>query len=517
MRRFWLWVIVLGLAAGAANAQIALTRTDFDALTPEVTVEMEAQLRYLSQAVLQFNQWPAIEQEVWTGRIVAQYDASGVPLDTTLVNTLYSPFERNEAGLPPESWGIAHEAFQTLMRVDPNSDRLDRAANVVMQSSLPTQVISIPHINLIAGAMVTLLKRGGDENIARVLAAEDRTYWQSRAAHCTAIPGTPTIAESLRLKTLGVIVANRADLAESLLPDILARSGEDDKYVAAAKKYLDKLNLPAVSDKSEFICSVPASIPYPFEHTTTVADGAPVILDYRMIARIQPNFERMRDTGTITQEVYDAFAVLAAMEQSPYDVRVLASRPLIGRDDLPFELRRWIVMQHVLLCGSLNLAGEMESTAKDWLRAFPTDWESLSNAWKRERWDEPNVNVALRLYLVHVYSHVVSDAFAWTPAERAQRIAMQLHGLVEFEDYTDLYALTAILYCMDQRDSAASDDSSAEDYAILAAIAKRLDEAAKAPPTLVPRRGVMSIRALRAMVEPHLAIAQAKHATANAK
>ncbi len=444
----------------------AVAQFDFVSMEPALDIRGEG-LAETKQALARINRrilphyrrLPGPEQEAWRGRVVSPYPGAEIPLERDFVEALFALFESPGALSDDERWELWHDAFGILLKALPGSPRVADVAKDILQADLPEVIKFIPHENVLAPALVALLETGREEDLEFVLGTERAEFWASRAAHCTMKdPGAGSLFKnepdtavlSLRSKAPWTLALSQPEAGVSFIQSILKK--EDN---AAYRSYMEWILEGAVA-RSEGRSPHPDAVDVvlysdPFIESLspspppTVWDTHPV-LDYTHIVNLQPNLAQLFMDGAISDAVYGQCMALADMADQGYEERLKLCRDLRPLTDLPFELERWIVLQHVLLAGSLNLPDEMNSVAREWLTRYPTDWKHLPEDWREWHYHEINANVYLRGYLAHVYSRVENEQFSWPMAERLQMTREAMEPIFEFEDPEEKYVVFALKY-----------------------------------------------------------------------
>jgi len=148
---------------------------------------------------------------------------------------------------------------------------------------------------------------------------------------------------------------------------------------------------------------------------------------------IQPDLKQLKESGIITQATLELCEVAADKPQDR-KARIEACRKL-RTSDMPFELRRWLTMQHVLLAGDQYLVKEWQEVASAWLSEYPQDRPQLSQEWRDQHPSERNINAYLRGYLADVYEK--DDVFCRETDEKLRRTADIMRPMFEMETPTD--------------------------------------------------------------------------------
>jgi hypothetical protein len=258
---------------------------------------------------------------------------------------------------------------------------------------LPPLIEYIPHENLFKLWLIILLKSGVQEEFDYVLRTENPAFWKDRIGNSgRGEPGDLLLA--LRSKAPIVIGANRPEFAVGWLSSILERPEEPDSYKTVVTHLLQRaqervagVHPPPVHGHPPIL--LPSSFP-PAQY-----DLLPV-LDQRRLRDLLPRSESLWRSGEITEDTYRQCKDLSSNKELDAAERLTICRSLTSQDNLPFEVKRWAFMYHVLEAGGLDLVDEMEAVAHQWLNAYPTDWEHLPESWRHTRYKEFNANVFLR-------------------------------------------------------------------------------------------------------------------------
>jgi hypothetical protein len=126
--------------------------------------------------------------------------------------------------------------------------------------------------------------------------------------------------------------------------------------------------------------------------------------------------------------------------------RIPLCRTLEQRNDLPFAVRRWVMLFHVYLAGEVNDPEELRSTAKSWL-SRESDSPSATQ-WVASHPEDPDMKVYVRSYLAHIYADVVNEKFNWSAGERLQAIRNTMLPLFSVKQSTTDMADAHLYYAM---------------------------------------------------------------------
>lgn len=432
----------------------------------------EADVKRLKDAVVRYVDFTPQQKEKWRARVDVPYEAGAadaVPLEAETAEWLFGLLETDTLRSRGAFWEIGHDAFVILLEVAPGSPRLAAAGRRILEGPLPEELMPIPHENLLVGALVAVQSNGRDEDIEYLLQTEQADFWRGRLAGSRLSPDSSWFKDQpeeqrlllmLRSRALFVLARNRPAEAVGVLEAVIARVGENAGYIEHAKYLLQQVRRkmegqsePPVHDPrpSRDPLVPPAEAPLPTAYELTP------VLDYRLVNMLKPNLEWLAEKGWLSATALADCLVLADMQGQDYVARIAACRRLAPERELPFEVRRWAVLQHVLLAGSLNLPDEMEAVAWKWLEQYPRDWDHLPPYWKEKHADEINATVYLRGYLGHVYTHVWSETFAWPAEERVKKLRAVMEPIFVLEELQDRHAVAAGLYYLDALSSLTGD------------------------------------------------------------
>ncbi|MCP4639500.1 MAG: hypothetical protein GY851_03665 [bacterium] len=444
-------VTVTVLATTLALAFSSLpARAQFDFLKMDSAAEFgspqAATVSSLARANRLVGTYPMLsptQQAAWSARVANPYPGTEVPLDHDLIVGLFGLFEGPETPKSVEEWQLWHDALIILKNALPGDPQVADAARTVLTADLPEVILFLPHENLFAAALGALLSTGRDADLAFVVDTEKETFWaaranQTRLAETGIFEGEPDAAVlALRGKAPWILALNRPSEAVPFIESCL-RTESNATYA----QYLSNMLETAKAKSSEETGKpVPHGRPIPDPFLDALSSGGPVtpidmhtVLSHQDLATLRPSLAKLTRQKTVTQSDLDLCAIVADVSDRGQEERIEACRQLRNASGLPFEWRRWLTLTHVLLAGSLNLPGEMQDVATDWLNQYPTDWDHLPESWRTTRWREINANVRLRCYLAHAYTYVENDQFNWPMADRLRMTRGVMAPIFEVEN-----------------------------------------------------------------------------------
>ena len=85
----------------------------------------------------------------------------------------------------------------------------------------------------------------------------------------------------------------------------------------------------------------------------------------------------------------------------------------------------------------------MEEVAFDWLKRYPDSLKPLPPRYRAAFPEEPDINMNLRVYLAHMYLHLVSDVFDWPDDYRYARVQELMAPLLEEKQYLSIEEVDA--------------------------------------------------------------------------
>ncbi len=405
------------------------------------TVEKLERVRNI---VIQYTDLSDAEKQAWNGLLSMPYPNSEVPLESEFIEALFTLLETPEVRESNSYWDIMHHAFRILSSALPNSPRVSTLARDILQRDLPETLMFYPHQNLIANALSFLIQTGDADNLTFALQTENREFWADRSDgllidHLSVFDDDPNTATLvLQAKAPWVLAMVSPERAVPFLQLLLTRE-QSSTY----RTYLDSL-LEETLDKlkkNEETASPKGVVPRSDPFLTSIKTRGPYrsfemdpVLNHINIKDLQPNLERLLAKSLISDSIFFRCTVLADDKSYDYHQKIEVSRSLGQVSNLPFELKRWITLQHVLLAGSLNLRDEMLSVAYDWLNRYPTDWKHLSDDWKETRFGEFNANIYLRDYLTHMFTYVSNEYLNWSMDERLRMTEETMEPAFHVED-----------------------------------------------------------------------------------
>ncbi|MBI5091460.1 MAG: hypothetical protein HZB26_03350 [Candidatus Hydrogenedentes bacterium] len=448
-------------------ASVALAQFDLPSLTADPSNvdinQAREELKALAAAVRDYPRLSSTEQELWRSKVVDQYDKSVVPLESYLVEGIFSLMEHKLAHDPEAIWRIGEGALGTLRSIIAPEPRLSALAKRTLELPLPQVIDFIPHENLITMCLTILVKSGDKRDWDYVLSTERPEFWALRAAGSRLSDPSPLlkddpdiVVDTLRSKASSCISHNDPGFAVKWLPSILARRGEKEPYKILVKGRLDmaKKRLAGIEDSPKVqVDFAPSPLLSSLNSREPTAYEILPVLDYQRLAAIKPNFEDMQSRNEISDEIYAKCEDLSDTSTHDYRERIKICRELAEAHGLPFELVRWITMHHVLLAGSLSLKDELEAVANRWLTTYPRDWEHLPETWRESRQGEIDANVYLRGYLAHIYTNVVNDVFSWPSDERLKKLREVMLPVFQIDDPYERDVIYARIYYVDSLDA----------------------------------------------------------------
>ena len=419
----------------------------------------------LDRYVSEYETLPSAQQEAWASMVTQPYRDLPIPVESAFVSSLLKAMESEDFRRTDGFWPVANIGLSVLARLFRGTDsELPGLARKILETPLPAKIDFIPHETLIEQCLRTLLNSGDRDDYEYFLRSESREFWKGRTESSRLSEPSPYLngEEELVLLTLRarapmILMQSRWEDAVKWHDEILARTGEPKGYRTLIKALLENIARSMREEASNpgIACGFLPILPDPLNNQppsgSFPGEELPV-LNAQAVAAIQPDLEGLLMSRLISVTDIETCRKLAAVETLDTTQRIEFCRQLRGRPDLPFELKRWVTMLHVLLAGDLDLAEEMEEVAGEWLSRFPTDWPHLPEEWRRARVDEINVNVYLRGYLADVYGNRKSAGVAWPAEERIAKLRAIMRPILSLEDPEDVYAVEASLYFVDLLD-----------------------------------------------------------------
>ncbi|MBN2310361.1 MAG: hypothetical protein JXR94_15410 [Candidatus Hydrogenedentes bacterium] len=455
-------VLAVALAAVVCAGSPAHAQFDFVTLGPapdpwDVDLgRVQAPLHRAASVVRAYRGLHAQQREAWSERVTAPYPGAAVPLESDFVDALFALFASDEVIESPHRWNLWYDALCILTDTLPGSPRTAALARQVLRAELPEELAAIPHESLVAVALGALEATGRDEDLQFLIETEKAGFWSERAGHCRMKAPAPLFEHEpgqaalvLRAKAPWILARNRPGLAVDVIESILTR----DECAAYREQMEWLLNEARAADEGRSPWGDADFTPIPDPFLLSLSKAPPPtafelhpVLNHTHMAALEPDVGALRHRGAISEEVRAQSAALSERSGRSPEERIALCRALRGAADLPFELHRWIVLQHVLLAGTLNLPDELQSVAHEYLERYPTDWEHLPEEWRTRRWGEINANLYLRCYLAHVYTFVGNEAFAWGMEERLRLLRQTMEPAFQAEDSRESYVIAARLF-----------------------------------------------------------------------
>ncbi|MCC6488058.1 MAG: hypothetical protein IT364_11215 [Candidatus Hydrogenedentes bacterium] len=454
-------ILCAGLLLLSAPASLAGT-TDFgtglldlDPLTspPEIIAHKLKRVH----DILSIHQYlPRQEQLAWAERIEDQASDATIPINRSVVDWLYAFLEREDAEQSLGFWMGAYNAHSSIRQVLPFAERTLKLSRRILEFVPPEGMPTRRYMEIRTSAIAALLRAPGPLDLSYMKKMESAEFCEVRARRLTGdVNGRfwrteNGILNSLRHTASWLLADIRPREALSILEASAAvekdpnyKKALDDLIAKAQQKIAGTYINPDAFDEGN-----PPDIPWPNEpfirslspprtpDRTDPMDQFPLakpILTTYIANSIQPDLKHLKEDGTITQETFELCAMAADKSQAR-KARIEACRKL-RTSDMPFELRRWLTMHHVLLAENQQLVEEWQEVASAWLSEYLQDRPHLSQEWLDQHPSERNINAYLRGYLADVYEK--DDVFCREADEKLRRIAEIMRPMFELETPTD--------------------------------------------------------------------------------